>query len=130
MLIHRGRFVLPFCFWRIKMKKFLVMAAGLIAGAALMSATVPALAQVDVGVNIRVPGVYVAPAPVYVQPRPVYVEPRPVYIEQEREGEWRERHVRAREWRENEARREHREHDEHRDHDRRDERGGRRGHDD
>ncbi|SDY23059.1 hypothetical protein SAMN04515617_111156 [Collimonas sp. OK242] len=108
------------------MKRILALSAGLIAGAALMGAAAPALAQVDVGVNVRLPGVYVAPAPVYVQPRPVYVEPRPVYIEPEREGEWHERRMRAREWRENEARRGHRDHDDHRDHDH----GERRGHDD
>lgn len=108
------------------MKKFLAVAAVLIAGAALMSAATPALARVDVGVNIGVPGVYVAPAPVYVQPSPVYVEPRPVYVEPEREGEWRERRMRAREWHEHEGRREYHDHDEHRDHDR----GDRHGHGD
>lgn len=108
------------------MKKILALTAGLITGVTLMCAAAPASAQVDVGVNVRLPGVYVAPAPVYVQPRAVYVEPRPVYIEPEREGEWHERRLRAREWRENEARREHRDHDDHRDNDR----GDRRGHDD
>jgi hypothetical protein len=61
------------------------------AGVLAALATLPAIAaNVDVGVNIGIPGVYaapqtvyVAPRPVYVQPQPVYVQPRPVYIEQE-----------------------------------------------
>src|SRR5436190_1988086 len=65
------------------MKKVLTVAAGLIASATLMLAAAPAMARVDVDLNIGLPGVYVAPAPVYYQPRPVYVQPRPVYIEPE-----------------------------------------------
>src|SRR5882757_6184413 len=68
------------------MKKYLDIAAGLLAGAALIMAASPAMAHVDVGINIGVPGfyqapVYVEPQPVYVQPRPVYVQPRPVYVQ-------------------------------------------------
>jgi hypothetical protein len=109
---------------QIAMKKYSTIAAGLIAGAALITVASPAMAgHVDVGVNIGVPGifsppvyvqpqpVYVQPQPVYVQPRPVYVQARPVYIEREREHEWREREWHARQWREREERREHRGHD-------------------
>jgi hypothetical protein len=63
------------------MKKFLTVAAGLLAGTTLMLAASPALARVDVDFHIGVPGVYVQPAPVYVQPRPVYVQPQPVYVQ-------------------------------------------------
>lgn len=104
------------------MKKYLTIAAGLIASTALMMAASPALAHVDVDVNIGLPGVVVAPEPVYVQPRPVYVEPRPVYIPEEREHDWRERHLRARQWQEQQW---HERHDEHRGHDN----GEHRGHD-
>lgn len=70
-----------------KMKKWLL--AGLGAAGLLVSGT--ALARVDIGVSIGVPGVimggpayvappvYVAPAPVYVAP-PVYYAPHPVYV--------------------------------------------------
>ncbi len=85
----------------------------LLAGAALLTAA-PAMARVDVDINVGVPGAYVAPAPygppprylgppayvqpgtVYVQPAPVYVQPRPVYREDWREREWREREWRHR----------------------------------
>lgn len=64
------------------MKKYFTISAGVFAGAALMFAAAPAMARVDVDLNIGVPGpVYVQPQPVYVQPRPVYVEPRPYYVE-------------------------------------------------
>lgn len=63
------------------MKKFLCVAAGLLAGTTLMLAASPALARVDVDFHIGVPGVYVQPAPVYVAPRPVYVQPQPVYVQ-------------------------------------------------
>ncbi|WP_019142472.1 hypothetical protein [Noviherbaspirillum massiliense] len=63
------------------MKKLLTLAAGLITGATFMFAAAPAMARVNVDLNIGVPGVYVQPAPVYVEPRPVYVEPRPVYVQ-------------------------------------------------
>jgi hypothetical protein len=56
------------------MKKFLAISAGLIASAMLFAAT-PAMARVNVDLNVGVPGpVYVAPQPVYVQPRPYYVD--------------------------------------------------------
>lgn len=107
------------------MKKYPIIATGLITSAILMMAAGPAMAGgVDVDVNIGVPQppVYVQPRPVYVQP-PVYVEERPYYIAPEREREWRERHARARQWQE-EHRRDR--HDDRRDHDR----GEHRGHDD
>lgn len=69
------------------MKKYLTITAGLLAGATMMFAAAPAMARVDVDLNIGVPGgyaqgpVYVQPRPVYVQPRPVYVHPRPYYVE-------------------------------------------------
>lgn len=81
----------------------------LLAGAALLAAA-PAMARVDVDINVGVPGAYVAPAPygppprylgppvyvqpgpVYVQPAPIYVQPRPLYREDWREREWRHRH--------------------------------------
>ncbi|MDB5763203.1 MAG: virulence protein [Herminiimonas sp.] len=63
------------------MKKYLTVAAGLAVGAMLISAAAPAMARVDVGVNIGVPGIYVQPAPVYVQPQPIYVQPRPIYVQ-------------------------------------------------
>lgn len=96
------------------MKKHLAAAAGLIACTTLMMAATPALARVDVDLNIGIPGpvymhpapmyapppvyapprpVYVQPAPVYVQPAPVYVQPRPVYVERQwRERDWHHRH--------------------------------------
>lgn len=62
------------------MNKTMSVSAGILAAAVLMFSAAPAMARVDVGVNIGVPGpVYYAPEPVYVQPRPVYVQPRPVY---------------------------------------------------
>jgi hypothetical protein len=75
------------------MKIYLTVTASLLAGATLMLATVPAVAA-NVDVNIGVPGVYVQPQPVYVQPRPVYIQPQ-------YESDWRDRHVRAVEWRDN-----------------------------
>ncbi len=112
------------------MKKHLTIAAGLIASAALMMVASPAMAHVDVGVNIGIPGffpapVYVEPQPVYVQRQPEYIQSRPIYVEGEggnawREHEWRERRSHARQWQERH------EHDErHRDGDRGDNRGGR-----
>lgn len=62
------------------MNKTMTISAGVLAAAVLMFSAAPAMARVDVGVNIGVPGpVYYAPEPVYVQPQPVYVQPRPVY---------------------------------------------------
>jgi hypothetical protein len=63
------------------MKTRFTIVAGLLSGAVLMLAAAPAMARVDVALNVGVPGYYVEPAPVYVQPRPVYVQPRPVYVE-------------------------------------------------
>lgn len=62
------------------MNKSLTVSAGIFATAALLFAAAPAMARVDVGVNIGVP-IYGAPAPVYVQPQPVYVQPPPVYVQ-------------------------------------------------
>jgi hypothetical protein len=74
------------------MKKILGVAAGVMAGAALMLAASPAMARTNVDVNIGIPTVvYARPAPVYVQPQPVYVQPRPVYAERHHHREWRER---------------------------------------
>ena len=63
------------------MKNQLALVAGLFSGALLLMAATPAMAHVDVQVQLGSPGYYVQPAPVYVQPRPVYVEPRRVYVE-------------------------------------------------
>jgi hypothetical protein len=63
------------------MKKFLIIAGGLISGATLMFAAAPAMARVDVQVHLGAPGLYAVPEPVYMQPRPVYVQPRPVYVQ-------------------------------------------------
>lgn len=62
------------------MKKYLAISAGLLAGTVMMLSAAPAMARVNVDLNIGVPGV-LYPAPVYVQPRPVYVQPRPVYVQ-------------------------------------------------
>ncbi len=76
------------------MNKYLKIAAtGLVASAALMLTAAPAVAA-SVDVRIGVPTVVVQPQPVYVQPRPVYIQPQ-------YESEWRERQVRAVEWRDN-----------------------------
>ncbi len=56
------------------MKKWLIAGVG---AAGLLISSV-ALARVDVGISIGVPGV-VYPAPVYAAPAPVYVAPAPVY---------------------------------------------------
>ena len=66
------------------MKKYLPASACLMAAAALMfSLTSVMAANVDVGINVNIPGVN-APAPVYVQPQPVYVQPQPVYAQPQR----------------------------------------------
>ncbi|CAN7773549.1 PXPV repeat protein [Caballeronia sp. LjRoot31] len=71
-----------------------------------------ALAHVDVGVNIGVPGAVYAPEPVYAPPQQVYVQPPPAivigpgwYGDRYYDGrrywerrEWEERHGREREW--------------------------------
>jgi len=63
------------------MKKWFI--AGIGAAGLLISSA--AMARVDIGVSIGIPGVlypapvYVAPAPVYVAPPPVYYHPAPVY---------------------------------------------------
>ncbi|MFC7298059.1 hypothetical protein [Herminiimonas aquatilis] len=56
--------------------------SGLLAGLALMAAASSMAASVDV--NIGLPG---------------YVEPRPVYVQPQYENDWRERRVRASQWR-------------------------------
>jgi hypothetical protein len=59
------------------------MIAGMFAIAAVAGlSAAPAMAgHVSIGVNIGVPGAYVAPPPVYVQPAPVYyAPPPPVYV--------------------------------------------------
>jgi hypothetical protein len=89
------------------MKKFLFISAGPIACATLLLAASSAMAA-NVDISIGVPGVYAQPQPVYVQPQPVYVQPRtvyvqprPVYVQPQYENDWRERQVRAAEWRDN-----------------------------
>lgn len=63
------------------MKKYVHVAAMLMAGTTLLLSAVPAIsANVDVDINIGVPGVYIPPRPVYVQPQPVYVQPQPVIV--------------------------------------------------
>jgi hypothetical protein len=62
------------------MKKLILAASAFVAGATLFFAATPAMARVDVDINVGVPGFY-TPQPVYVQPRPVYVDPRPVYVQ-------------------------------------------------
>ncbi len=62
------------------MKKYLAITAGLLAGTVMMLSATPAMARINVDVNVGIPGVFV-PAPVYAQPRPVYVQPRPVYMQ-------------------------------------------------
>ena len=93
-------------------KRLITTVAGSIATGALILFTTPAMARVDVDLNIGVPGTYVAPAPVYVQPEPVYVQPEPVYVqprpvyrnwEYERERRWREQQWREQQWRERQA---------------------------
>jgi hypothetical protein len=105
------------------MTTFQKIAAGVLTTTSLFLMAGSAMAGgVNVDVNLGVPGYYQAPT--YYQP--TYEQPRPYYVQPEREGEWRERHVRARHWQE-----------EHRDdrgygQGRRDDRGERhdRGHDD
>ena len=64
------------------MKKYLFTSARLMAAAAFMCSLTPVMAtNVDVGINVNIPGVN-PPAPVYVQPQPVYVQPQRAYIEQ------------------------------------------------
>ena len=63
----------------------------LLTGVALL-ASAPAMARVDVDIQVGVPGGYIAPAPygppprylappAYVQPGPVYAQPGPVYVQ-------------------------------------------------
>ncbi len=85
------------------MNKYLTAAAGLIIGSMLMLVVTPAMARVDVDLNIGIPGGYVQPAPVYVQPRPVYVQPQPVYVQPQpvyvqSQPYWRGRHWQERHW--------------------------------
>jgi len=103
---------------RISSTRWLAMA--LIAGVG-GSVSSLALAHVDVGVNIGIPGVAYAPEPVYAAPPPVvYAPPPPVvviapgwYGERYYDGhrywarrDWEERHHDDRDWRE--ARNDHR----------------------
>ncbi len=91
------------------MSKYLA-AAGLIIGSTLMLAVTPAMARVNVDLNIGVPGgyvqsgpVYVQPHPVYVQPHPAYVQPQPVYVQPQpywNEHYWQQRQRREYQWRE------------------------------
>jgi hypothetical protein len=60
------------------MKKLLSIAAGLLAGAALMTA-LPAMARNEVIVSIGGPAVVAHQAPVYGRVHPRYVVPTPVY---------------------------------------------------
>lgn len=63
----------------------------LLAGVALLAAA-PAIARVDIDINVGMPGGYYTPAPygpppryfgppAYVQPGPVYVQPGAVYVQ-------------------------------------------------
>lgn len=64
------------------MKKYLGIAAGIMAGVAMTLVANPAAARTNVDISIGIPGViYAQPAPVYVQPQPVYVQPRVVYMQ-------------------------------------------------
>lgn len=66
------------------MKNPILTLASIVCGAVLTLAASSAMAHVDVGIHIGIPGVIVPPVPVYVEPRPVYVEPaypQPVYAE-------------------------------------------------
>ena len=81
------------------MKKSISMIADMavVAAVAGLSAAPAMAGHVSIGVNIGVPGAYVAPQPVYVQPAPVYapppvvvspapvyyVNPAPVYVERD-----------------------------------------------
>lgn len=69
------------------MKKHLPALAYLVTAAALMLSSTPVMAaNVDVGINVGIPGGY-APEPVYVRPQPVYVQPQ-VYGERD-DGYWK-----------------------------------------
>ena len=65
------------------MKNPILTITSIVCGTALALVASSAMAHVDVGIHIGIPGVLVQPAPVYVQPQPVYVEPaypQPVYV--------------------------------------------------
>jgi len=89
------------------MKRYL--AASIVAGIALLASS-GAMARVDVGIGIGIPGVVVAaPPPVYYEPEPVYVAPQPVvvapgYYDDWRAREWQRRQWREQKWREHEWR--------------------------
>lgn len=78
------------------MNKTFSISAGILAGAALLFAAAPAMARVDVDLNIGLPGgpVYVQQQPVYVEARPVYVQPRPYYVEERHHQHRRHHHKR------------------------------------
>lgn len=74
------------------MKKNLTVTAGILAVAAMMFTAAPAMARVDVDLNIGVPGpvYYAQPQPVYVQPHPVYyTQPRPYYVDRHHHKHYR-----------------------------------------
>lgn len=74
------------------MKKYLnIAAAGFLAATTFMFAAAP-VAAASIDINIGVPTVVT---------QPVYVQPRPVYIQPQYENDWRERQLRAAEWRNN-----------------------------
>ena len=79
------------------MNKTFTISAGILAGAALLFAAAPAMARVDVDLNIGVPGgpVYVQQQPRYVQARPAYVHPRPYYVVERHYNHRRHKHHRA-----------------------------------
>lgn len=66
------------------MNKSFSISAGILAGAAFLFSAAPAMARVDVALNIGVPGgaVYVQQQPVYAPVYPAYAHPRPYYVEQ------------------------------------------------
>ncbi|NMM27917.1 MAG: hypothetical protein HHJ12_11700 [Glaciimonas sp.] len=104
------------------MKKYLILAAGLLTCSSLILSSTPALARSDVsvGINIGIPGfypgpvymepqpVYVEQQPVYVQPRVIYTQPRPLYIERGpvyyQGRQWEDRQYRGRHWKDKEHR--------------------------
>jgi len=76
------------------MKKYVSVAAGFLVRVLLIAVTAPAVAA-TIDINVGTPAV--------VQQPPVYMMPRPVYVRQQYESDWRERQLRAIEWRDNPA---------------------------